>query len=133
MWLALTSEISLPRAAADLHRSPRSTAAHAGDAYVVERELAGGGMNRVFVATGTALHRDVVIKVLPRELTGPLSPERFRRENRRGEGDAGLCPDVRVPMGGRGQRLPSHHCLESWLLDGVFLVRRRAWSDWSVR
>lgn len=30
-------------------------------------------------------------------------------------------------------RLPSRHCLESWLLDGVFLVRRRAWSDWSVR
>jgi serine/threonine protein kinase len=31
--------------------------------YVIERELGGGGMSRVFLATETALGRSVVIKV----------------------------------------------------------------------
>ena len=39
-----------------------------GSAYEVERELGGGGMSRVFVATETALGRQVVIKVLPPEV-----------------------------------------------------------------
>ena len=36
------------------------------DRYVLERELRGGGMSRVFVAQETDLGRKVVIKVLPR-------------------------------------------------------------------
>ena len=51
-----------------------------GDTYVIERELGGGGMSRVFVATDTALGRRVVVKVLPPELSGEVSAERFRRE-----------------------------------------------------
>jgi tRNA A-37 threonylcarbamoyl transferase component Bud32 len=49
-------------------------------AFVIERELGAGGMSRVFVATEQALHRRVVIKVLPPELAGSVSVERFRRE-----------------------------------------------------
>jgi serine/threonine-protein kinase len=51
-----------------------------GSAYTIERELGGGGMSRVFVATETALGRRVVVKVLPPELSGELSAERFKRE-----------------------------------------------------
>jgi tetratricopeptide (TPR) repeat protein len=51
-----------------------------GAAYTLERELGGGGMSRVFLATETALGRQVVIKVLPPELAAGLSVERFRRE-----------------------------------------------------
>ncbi|MEP7087449.1 MAG: serine/threonine-protein kinase, partial [Gemmatimonadota bacterium] len=53
-----------------------------GTAYALERELGGGGMSRVFLATETALGRTVVIKVLPPELRGVVSVERFRREVR---------------------------------------------------
>jgi serine/threonine protein kinase len=49
-------------------------------AYALERELGGGGMSRVFVATETALHRRVVIKVLPSDIGIDLSAERFARE-----------------------------------------------------
>jgi Tol biopolymer transport system component/tRNA A-37 threonylcarbamoyl transferase component Bud32 len=48
--------------------------------YAVERELGGGGMSRVFIATDLRLGRRVVIKLVPRELTTELSLERFRRE-----------------------------------------------------
>ena len=51
-----------------------------GDAYSLERELGGGGMSRVFVATETALGRRVVVKVLPEEMVGQVSLERFKRE-----------------------------------------------------
>jgi len=51
-----------------------------GGAYVLERELIGGGMSRVFLATETALGRKVVVKVLPREMSGQLSVGRFKRE-----------------------------------------------------
>jgi serine/threonine-protein kinase len=51
-----------------------------GGTYVIERELGGGGMSRVFLARETALGRTVVIKVLPPELDGALSVDRFRRE-----------------------------------------------------
>jgi serine/threonine-protein kinase len=51
-----------------------------GDAYTIQRELPRGGMSRVFVATETALHRIVVIKVLSPELAATLSAERFKRE-----------------------------------------------------
>ncbi len=49
-------------------------------AYDIERELLGGGMSRVFVATDRALGRKVVIKVLPPELTAGVNRDRFRRE-----------------------------------------------------
>lgn len=51
-----------------------------GSAYVLERELGGGGMSRVYLATETALGRQVVLKVLPPEFGGEVSVERFRRE-----------------------------------------------------
>jgi serine/threonine-protein kinase len=53
-----------------------------GDAYGLERELGGGGMSRVFLATETALGRKVVIKVLAPELAAGVSAERFAREIR---------------------------------------------------
>ena len=51
-----------------------------GEAYLIERELTGGGMSRVFVAREQALGREVVIKVLPPELAAGVNRERFRRE-----------------------------------------------------
>jgi predicted Ser/Thr protein kinase len=48
--------------------------------YDLERELLGGGMSRVFLATERALGRKVVIKVLPPELAAGVNKERFRRE-----------------------------------------------------
>jgi TolB-like protein len=51
-----------------------------GDVYTIERELGGGGMSRVFLATEKRLKRRVVIKVLPRETAAGLSTERFERE-----------------------------------------------------
>ena len=51
-----------------------------GDAYHLERELGGGGMSRVFLATETALGRKVVLKVLPPELGAGVNIDRFRRE-----------------------------------------------------
>ncbi|MDP1858279.1 MAG: protein kinase [Gemmatimonadaceae bacterium] len=51
-----------------------------GDAYILERELGGGGMSRVFVARETALGREVVVKVLAPELAAGVSAERFARE-----------------------------------------------------
>jgi Tol biopolymer transport system component len=53
-----------------------------GDAFQVERELGGGGMSRVFVATDAALGRRIVVKVLPPDAAGQLSTERFKREIR---------------------------------------------------
>ena len=51
-----------------------------GSSYTVERELGGGGMSRVFLAEEVRLHRKVVIKVLPPELSSSVSRDRFRRE-----------------------------------------------------
>lgn len=51
-----------------------------GSAYRIERELGGGGMSRVFLATEVALGRPVAVKVLPPELSQGVSQERFRRE-----------------------------------------------------
>ena len=53
-----------------------------GAAYIVERELGGGGMSRVFVANETRLDRRVVVKVLPPELAEGVNAERFEREIR---------------------------------------------------
>jgi serine/threonine-protein kinase len=49
-------------------------------AYEFERELGGGGMSRVFVATDTQLGRKVVVKVLNPELAEGISAQRFERE-----------------------------------------------------
>jgi len=51
-----------------------------GDAYSIERELGGGGMSRVFVATESSLGRRVVVKVVPGASAGSVSIERFKRE-----------------------------------------------------
>jgi eukaryotic-like serine/threonine-protein kinase len=51
-----------------------------GSAYTIERELGGGGMSRVYVASELALGRQVVIKLLPPELAAGVSTERFKRE-----------------------------------------------------
>src|SRR4029077_2130094 len=51
-----------------------------GSTYTFERELGGGGMARVFVATETRLHRSVVVKVMSPELAADISSERFERE-----------------------------------------------------
>ena len=53
-----------------------------GDHYTLERELGGGGMSRVFVASETALGRTVVIKVVAGGLLEGLSADRFTREVR---------------------------------------------------
>ena len=50
-----------------------------GDAYVLERELTGSGMSRVFLATEKSLNRQVVVKVLPPDLAAGVNRERFRR------------------------------------------------------
>jgi len=48
--------------------------------YTIQRELGGGGMARVFVATEEAFGRQVVLKVLRPEVGEAVSVERFRRE-----------------------------------------------------
>ncbi|HTR21000.1 MAG TPA: protein kinase [Gemmatimonadales bacterium] len=51
-----------------------------GEAYAIEKELGGGGMSRVFLATEVGLGRKVVVKVLPPEMAAGVNIERFRRE-----------------------------------------------------
>src|SRR5215203_3628547 len=51
-----------------------------GKEYDIERELGGGGMSHVFLATERRLDRQVVIKLLPPDLSGGVSLERFHRE-----------------------------------------------------
>ncbi len=51
-----------------------------GDTYHVERELGGGGMSRLFLATEASLNRRVVVKLLPPEFASEVSAARFKRE-----------------------------------------------------
>ncbi|MGH7751560.1 MAG: serine/threonine-protein kinase, partial [Gemmatimonadales bacterium] len=51
-----------------------------GEAYLLERELGGGGMSRVFLAEEVRLGRRVVVKLLPPEMSLGVSVERFERE-----------------------------------------------------
>jgi tetratricopeptide (TPR) repeat protein len=51
-----------------------------GETYELQRELGGGGMSRLFLATDRSLRRPVVIKVLPPERTSTVSAIRFQRE-----------------------------------------------------
>jgi serine/threonine-protein kinase len=52
------------------------------DSYRLDTELKGGSMSRLFRATDLAASREVVIKVLPPELTSDVMAARFRRETR---------------------------------------------------
>ena len=71
-----------------------------GDEYRVVRELGGGGMSRVFLATEVALGRSVVIKVLTPELAAGVNRERFRREVQLA---AGLQHPLIVPLLSAGE------------------------------
>jgi serine/threonine-protein kinase len=51
-----------------------------GSAYTIDRELGGGGMSMVFLATENRLNRKVVVKVLSPELAAGVSADRFERE-----------------------------------------------------
>ena len=51
-----------------------------GASYPIERELGGGGMSRVFLATDERLGRRVVVKLLSPDLGAGVSMERFERE-----------------------------------------------------
>ena len=51
-----------------------------GDSYILDRELSGGGMSRVFLGRDTMLGRQVVLKVLPPEAATQEPAARFRRE-----------------------------------------------------
>ncbi len=51
-----------------------------GDSYRLEREIGGGGMSRLFLATEASLNRQVVIKLLPPEMTSEVSAARFKQE-----------------------------------------------------
>ncbi|HWZ59109.1 MAG TPA: serine/threonine-protein kinase [Gemmatimonadaceae bacterium] len=51
-----------------------------GDRYEIIRELPPGGMSRLFLATERSLDRQVVVKVLPPELTNEVNAARFQRE-----------------------------------------------------
>jgi len=62
---------------ADLRTRLESTLA---GTYSLERELAGGGMSRVFVAEETRFGRRVVIKVLSPDLAARVLLDRFERE-----------------------------------------------------
>ena len=62
---------------ADLREQLQSTL---GDSLILEDELGGGGMSRVFVAHEAALGRKVVVKVLPSEMAAAVSIDLFRRE-----------------------------------------------------
>ncbi|HEX7024604.1 MAG TPA: serine/threonine-protein kinase, partial [Gemmatimonadales bacterium] len=61
----------------DLERDLQATL---GSGFRVARELAGGGMSRVFVAEEELLQREIVVKLLPPDLMAGLSVERFRTE-----------------------------------------------------
>ncbi len=51
-----------------------------GNDYAIERELGGGGMSHVFLATERRLDRQVVIKLLPPDVASGVSLDRFHRE-----------------------------------------------------
>ncbi len=51
-----------------------------GDTYHLEREIGGGGMSRLFLATEASLNRQVVIKLLPPDMASEVSAARFQQE-----------------------------------------------------
>jgi Tol biopolymer transport system component len=62
---------------ADLSQQLQTTL---GDGYSIDREIGGGGMSRVFLATEKAFARQIVIKVVPSDAASAVSVERFKRE-----------------------------------------------------
>ena len=77
-------------------------------AFTIERELGGGGMSRVFLATEQALGRRVVIKVVAPELARGVSADRFRREIQVAAGAA--APPHRPRLLGRRGARPAGAC-----------------------
>jgi tetratricopeptide (TPR) repeat protein len=73
----LLAHLMPPNPAPDLLPFLQSALGHR---YRLERELAGGGMSRVFIGEELGLSRRVVLKALPPEMTLATSAERFRRE-----------------------------------------------------
>lgn len=69
--------------------------------YEVIEELGGGGMSRLFRARDLVLKRQVVIKILPPELTSAMTAARFKREV---EVTAHLQHPHILPIIGGGQR-----------------------------
>jgi serine/threonine-protein kinase len=68
---------------ADAGRNPAPSTDPFDGKYVIERELASGGMGRVFLAKHTALQRDVAIKLIHADLLDdPAVVPRFEREAR---------------------------------------------------
>jgi eukaryotic-like serine/threonine-protein kinase len=51
-----------------------------GNAYRLEREIEGGGMSQVFLATESSLNRQVVIKLLPPDHASVVNAARFKQE-----------------------------------------------------
>jgi eukaryotic-like serine/threonine-protein kinase len=74
------SYIRLARAKDPLHDLIDQLQETFGSSYTMKKELRGGGMARVFLARDETLGRDVVVKVLPPELTYVFSAARFARE-----------------------------------------------------
>ena len=69
--------------------------------YEIEEEIGGGGMSRLFLARDVVLKRQVVIKILPPDLTSPMTAARFKREV---EVTAHLQHPHILPIIGGGQR-----------------------------
>ena len=61
---------------------PEHLKASLGASFRIDRDLGGGGMSHVFVAHDDTLDRDVVVKVLHRDLVDAHNLERFAREIR---------------------------------------------------
>jgi serine/threonine-protein kinase len=59
---------------------PLDGAGDRGDRYVIEREIARGGMGRVLLAYDRDLRRRVAMKVLPAPARGPFTASRFLEE-----------------------------------------------------
>ena len=81
-----------------------------GSAYTIDRELGGGGMSHVYVATEAELGRQIVVKVLPPDAAAAVSAARFKREIQvaarlqRG-GGAPKVVAAKEQLGGIGQEL----------------------------
>lgn len=69
--------------------------------YEMAEEIGGGGMSRLFLARDVVLKRQVVIKILPPELTSEMTAARFKREV---EVTAHLQHPHILPIIGGGQR-----------------------------
>ena len=92
-----------------------------GAAYIIDRELDGGGTARIFVAHEESLDRDVAIVVLAEELTRGVSAERFAGEMRLG---AMLDEPHTVPVLTVGQTAGGLHYYTTPFVRGLSLRER---------